>query len=173
MHRLLARIFLFICLSSPALAEKAPDYIDAYVPNAGEVGEGRLSYLIWDVYDARLFAPKASWKTAGPYALSLTYLMTLEGTAIADRSIEEMRKQGFRDEVALASWHTQMRRIFPDVEKGTTLTGIHTAQGESFFFKNGTFIASIKDPEFGKHFFGIWLSERTSEPQLRQSLLGL
>jgi hypothetical protein len=30
----------------------------------------------------------------------------------------------------------------------------------------------VKDSEFAKRFFGIWLSERTSAPRLRSSLLG-
>jgi hypothetical protein len=105
-------------------------------------------------------------------ALKLSYLRTLRGRKIADRSIEEMRGIGITDEVKLAAWHTQMRNIFPDVQDGVSLTGVWTASGESIFFKNGQEIGRIKDPDFGKAFFDIWLSDKTSAPRLRQKLLG-
>lgn len=160
-------------ISPAALAESAPAYITPLVPKASEAGSGRLTYLLWDVYDARLFVPQGKWSDEPPYALELRYLRDLDGGAIADRSAEEIRKQGFRDEVTLAAWHTQMRKLFPNVHQGSTLTGIYTAKGESLFYLSDQFIGKITDPSFGKHFFAIWLSEKTSEPQLRRRLLGL
>ena len=149
----------------------ANDYIKPHVPNLSEVGEGRLTYLFWDVYDAELLAPNGEWKAEGPYALRLSYLRNIEGEKIADRSIEEMRDQGNKNEVQLAGWHTQMNKIFPDVQDGTTLSGICTKQQETIFFEDGKEIGRIKDPEFTRAFFNIWLSEKTSAPDLREKLL--
>ena len=104
--------------------------------------------------------------------MRLSYLRNLDGEKIADRSIEEMRAQGFNDEIKLAAWHTQIRRIFPDVNDGTTLSGVYTKNQETIFYKNGSEIGRIKDPEFGQAFFNIWLSTDTSEPDLRAQLLG-
>jgi hypothetical protein len=178
---LLRRVFIsfFFSLSVisapvPVVATPSPpQYILSHVPQAAEIGSGRLTYLFWDVYDARLFTSKGASSVTPPYALSLTYLRDLEGEKIADRSIEEIRKQGFKDEVVLATWHQQMRELFPDVKKGTTLTGVLTSEGESLFYHNGKQIGYVKDPLFGEHFFGIWLNEKTSEPTLRQALMGL
>jgi hypothetical protein len=39
------------------------------------------------------------------------------------------------------------------------------------YFVNGKFTGEIRDAEFTRLFFGIWLSPRTSEPRLRQALL--
>ncbi len=151
----------------------ALDHIKASIPEAKLVGKGRMSVMFWDVYDAVLYAPGGTWKAGSPLALSLTYLRDLEGRAIADRSAEEIRKLGFTDEIRLAAWHSQMRRIFPDVTDGTTLTGIYNAQGESIFYHHGAEVGRITDPEFGRHFFNIWLDPRTSAPELRAQLLGL
>ncbi len=150
----------------------ALDYIKVSVPEAQPVGKGRMSVMFWDVYDAVLYAPGGAWREDKPFALSLTYLRDLEGRAIADRSAEEIRKLGFADEVRLAAWHSQMRRIFPDVTEGTTLTGIYTAKGESVFYRHGEETGRITDPEFGRYFFNIWLDPRTSAPELRAQLLG-
>jgi hypothetical protein len=149
----------------------ALEHIRSYVPDAQKVGEGRLSYLLWDVYDATLYAPKGAWEDGEPFALQLSYLRALDGRQIADRSIEEIRGQGFADEVKLATWHAQMRKIFPDVDEGVRLTGVYTQSGESVFYYDDVEIGRISDAEFGRAFFGIWLNEKTSAPDLRRQLL--
>jgi hypothetical protein len=40
------------------------------------------------------------------------------------------------------------------------------------FWLNGRLRGEIRDAEFARRFFGIWLSPRTSEPALRSALLG-
>lgn len=154
----------------PALAT---DYIHELVPEAAKVGEGRMDFMVWDIYDAALFAPFGQWQSNKPYALQLTYLRTLSGVKIADRSVQEMRGVGYSDEVQLAAWHTQMRSIFPDVHDGDVITGIYTAEGHTVFYRDDSEIGRIKDKEFGRAFFSIWLDPKTSAPDLRERLLGL
>lgn len=150
----------------------ARDVFSEYVSNAQLVGEGRLTVMLWDVYDAQLYAPNGRWDMAKPFALRLHYLRDIDGTDIADRSVEEMRKLGMDNEVRLAAWHTQMRGIFPNVQSGTELTGVYTPNGPTYFYHNNERIGVVTDPEFGQWFFNIWLHAKTSEPQLRRALLG-
>ena len=150
----------------------ALDHIRAFVPAAEKVGEGRLTYMLWDVYDASLYAPQGNWDPRQPFALQLSYLRELDGKKIADRSVEEMRAQGITDEIKLATWHAQMRKIFPDVDMGVSLTGVYTEQGTAIFYRNDVEIGRINDPQFSKAFFDIWLNQKTSAPDLRRKLLG-
>ena len=150
----------------------ALDHIHDLVPAAEKVGEGRLTYMLWDVYDAKLYAPKGNWRADRPFALQLSYLRALKGKKIADRSIEEMRGQGLTDEIKLATWHGQMRTIFPDVDAGVSLTGVYTEDGATIFYRDSIEIGRMTDPAFSKAFFGIWLNEATSAPNLRGKLLG-
>lgn len=145
----------------------------ASVPDAAEVGRGVLTYAFWDVYEATLYAPAGKWDAAQPFALSIEYYRALNGKAIADRSVQEMRKQGFSDEVTLAAWHTQMKAIFPDVSAGTVLTAVYEPGKQTRFYDHSKAIGTVKGDDFGKWFFGIWLAEKTSEPKLRRALLGL
>ncbi len=162
-------ITIAILVASPAYAL---DYVRDHIPEAQKVGEGRFTKYIWDVYDATLFAPQGKWEKGKPFALKLSYLRKLYGKKIADKSVEEIRGQGFTDEIKLATWHTQMRKIFPDVDDGVSITGIQTKDGAALFYKGSTKIGRIEDPEFSNAFFGIWLNENTSAPSLRQKLLG-
>jgi len=170
MHKLILTIAAFAMITPSGV--RASEYIEKYIPQAEKVGEGRLSYLVWDVYDAALYAPQGQWNNGQPYALQLSYLMDLKGDKIADRSTEEIRKQKLANEVELATWHTQMTKIFPNVSEGTTITGVYTQNEDTVFYKNGSEIGRIEDPAFSKAFFGIWLNKKTSSPDLRQKLLG-
>lgn len=148
-----------------------PDFVTHHIPDASPVGQGRYTYMAINVYDAVLYAPNGEWQEGRAMALSLTYLTGLKGEKIAQRSVDEMRKQGFADETTLTAWNAQMKDIFPNVENGSNLTGLYTSSGETWFFKNGQLIGKMQDHEFGKQFFNIWLGEKSSDLALRSALL--
>ena len=148
------------------------DTARAEIPNASLVGEGRLKVLFWKVFDAQLYAPKGEWSMQAPFALSLNYLRRLDGEKIAERSIDEIRDQGFNNEAKLDNWLQQMRAIFPDVDQTTTLTGVYKPQQATLFYLNGELIGRVDDPAFGERFFNIWLGEKSSQPKLRNKLIG-
>lgn len=160
-------------LRHEALANPTPEYITDHIPRAETVGSGRLTYLFWDVYDAALHAPAGRWQPDRPFALTLTYLRHFDGEDIAERSIRELRGLGWRDPYKLTAWDNRMRQIFPDVQPGTSLTGIYLPDGNTLFYMNGQPIGGVGDPEFGRAFFAIWLDKNTSEPGLRRKLLGV
>lgn len=64
-----------------------------------------------------------------------------------------------------------MRAVFPDVKAGERLTGVNLPGVGAQFRAKGRVLGEIRDPEFAKLFFGIWLSPQSSEPRMRQSLL--
>lgn len=151
----------------------AAEYIQNVVPEAKLVGQGRAQILVWDVYDAKLYAPGGVYIEDRPFALELSYLQVLEGTTIADHAVSEMRRLGYRNEVKLAAWHDRISRIFPDVVPGNTVTGVYIPGGRTIFYKDGEEAGYVDDPSFGKEFFRIWLDARTSLPSLRKDLLNL
>lgn len=151
---------------------KIDSEVSALVPQAQLVGTARMKYLLWNVYDAKLYASNGTWLAGEPFALELNYLRSLKGDAIAKRSVEEIRKQGFPDESTLSNWYQQLTKILPDVNKGTRLTGVVDANKHTLFYRDGEEIAHVDDPLFSEWFFNIWLSDATSEPKLRRQLLG-
>lgn len=135
------------------------------------VGKARLTVLLFKVYDATLYAPKGQYHPDKPFVLSLRYLRAFEGDKIAQRSVEEMRKQGYVNDKNLALWRRQMVSIFPDVQAGNELTAVRTSAGEAVFYRGLERIGHIKDPEFSQQFFNIWLGPKSSEPEMRKQLL--
>ena len=137
-------------------------------------GNARMRYFTFNVYDASLWV--APGFSAGRYAqsvfaLQLRYLRNLDGHAIAQRSLAEMRKAATLTPAQEQRWLAAMQDAFPDVKTGDRLTGLHQPGVGARFWFNGAIRAVVADPEFSRAFFGIWLAESTSEPRLRAALL--
>lgn len=170
MKPIVTGLALSLALASQAMADLSTARLQ--IPNAEVVGEGRMKYMFWSVFDASLYAPDGVWSEDAPFALSLSYLRELEGEAIVQASIDEIRAQGITDQAVLDRWSAEMAEIFPDVDERTTITGVVDQEGHANFFRNGEPIGTIADPEFSRSFFNIWLGEDSSQPELRTQLLG-
>jgi hypothetical protein len=171
---MLPRLLILLCMFQVyTQGAWANETLLSPVPNAAVVGRGVLYYAFWDIYEATLYAPKGRFDPMKPFALSIKYYHAIDGKHIADKSVQEIRKQGFNDEIKLATWHTQMKAIFPNVKDGTVLSAVYQPGKQTIFYNGNKFIGSIRGDDFARLFFAIWLGERTSDQKLRRALLGL
>lgn len=160
-------------VTPPALA--LPSEVVPIVPKARLLGQGELRFFGLLVYEARLWGMEgfvADGYDRQPFALELQYARKLDGPAIAERSIAEMRRVGSFDEAQGKTWLALMMQAFPTVSAKDRLTGVHDGQGKVSFFHNGRLTASTTDRDYARLFFGIWLSPKTSAPALRAALTG-
>lgn len=152
-----------------------PPEVTQHLPQARLHGDGRFRYFGFHVYDAQLWVP-ASFEVARlfsqPFALSLVYARSLKARDIAERSMEEMRRQATISEADAQRWLQAMTAAFADVSQGDRLTGLYRVDMGASFFLNGQATRAIDDQRFATLFFGIWLSPATSAPALRRELLG-
>jgi Chalcone isomerase-like len=140
------------------------------------LGSTRLTMWGFQIYDATLwtapgFDPNDYHQS--DFALELNYLRSFSGDDIARRSIKEMRRIDSMSDAQASQWLAQMRQIFPDVGKGDRILGRHTPGTGATFSLNGKPIGEVRDTEFSRRFFGIWLHPKTSAPAMRRELLGL
>lgn len=171
------RLILILMMVSGSLFSLTPQTkqaINDHIPNAQLVGSAQYSYLFWDVYKGFLFAPYGQYRQNKRFALTLAYQRALSGSAITQKTIELIRKQNPGvSEKKLKQWEYELNNIFPDVDAGTELTGVHTKDGTALFYnQSGQSIGAIKDPKFSNHFFDIWLGPDTTDPDFRDQLLG-
>ena len=160
--------------SAIAPAMTTPSHVSRYVSDGRLAGEGKLTWLGFHVYDARLYAPARFDLTdpvTQPFVLELTYARKLEGKAIAEASRDEIQRLGFAAGEPLARWTAQMEKLFPDVDKGRRIAGVYQPGRGARFYVDGAFAGSVDEPEFARAFFAIWLDPRTRAPRLRDSLL--
>ena len=169
---LLAGATGLFCLQAQASA--LPPELQPLLPAAALAGQAKLSVWGFEVYKATLWVAPGFAQTAYEqhlFALELAYLRDFAGSDIAKRSVSEMRRQKQISPADEARWEGQMRAVFPDVKAGERLTGVNVPGVGAQFRAKGRVLGEIRDPEFARLFFGIWLSPQTSEPHLRQSLL--
>ena len=152
-----------------------PAEVQAELPGAGLQGQGRLRFLGLHVYDIRLWTAvplRGEEALRANAALEIEYARHLKGPLIAERSLTEMQRVGEVDAGDGQRWLAAMKQLFPDVQAGDRITGVHRPGVGARFHVNGRLAGEVRDADFARLFFAIWLSPRTSEPQLRAALLG-
>jgi len=158
------------CLLSGTAAWAHPQ-----LPGSRLQGEATLRYFGLRVYHARLWTLpefRDSQANEQPLVLEIEYLRDLKGKAIAERSLQEMRRVGPFSDSQAQRWLADMQRIFPDVKSGDRISGqLLPGQGVRFWH-NGRLAGQMDDALFARRFFGIWLASTTSEPDMRLALLG-
>ena len=179
-RRPLITAVLLVMLGSAALAQTATGLDDTRpelntaLPQHRLIGKGRLTVWGFQVYDARLWALpgfKPDALSTQPFALELAYLRDFSSKDIAERSITEMRRITSISEEQANIWMSDLRRVIPDIKQGDRVMGIHRPGAGAQLLINGQVSGELRDAEFARLFFGIWLSPKTSEPKVRAALL--
>ena len=155
-------------------AEDQRPELGPLLPQHQLIGKSRLTVWGFQVYDARLWAAPGFKSDSLPthsFALELAYLRDFANTDVAKRSILEMRRSAEISEAQSKVWTAEMLRVIPDVKKGDRIMGVNRPGVGALFLVNGKPSGEIRDTEFARLFFGIWLSPKTSEPKLRSALL--
>ncbi len=143
------------------------------MPSLKAIGGGLLRIFGFQIYNAYLWTPEgASFDQTKPHVLDIHYLRTFSAKQLAERSIDEMRGQGIGSEAVYPKWITEMQRVFADVKEGDRLIGVATPARTAKFFYNGAYRGEVADAAFTDAFFGIFLGEKSSQPGLRERLLG-
>lgn len=138
---------------------------------------GQHRFRVWgfEVYDASLWTASsfsAAQAETQLLALELHYLRDFAAKDIVERSIKEMRRSGPIAAEQESRWTAEMLRVLPSVRQGDRLIGLQRPGEAAVFWHNGRPRGEVRDAEFARRFFGIWLSPHTSEPALRRALLG-
>lgn len=132
-------------------------------------GSGEMRWLGISLYQATLYVAGNDAGQA-PLALRLEYRRDIPGARLVQASMEEMRRLG-ADPARLPDWEAQLQRLFPDVRKGDTITGVRVPGRGVRFFHQDLLRGEVSDAEFGRWFFAIWLHPDSRSPALRSQLL--
>jgi hypothetical protein len=98
--------------------------------------------------------------------------MSFTREELVERTLEEMQRvsPGLQ-RAALTGFGASLRRAFQNVDSGDRITALLVPGAPVRFFHNGKVTHQIDGADFAEAFFGIWLSPRTSEPDVRAGLL--
>ena len=90
---------------------------------------------------------------------------------LLSRTVEQWQHLAV-DKTLYQPYEAPLLSIWPNITEGDKLL-LWNKQGRSEFYYNNRFVGAIEDAYFGELFLSIWLSEQTSQPDLRAQLLGL
>ncbi len=172
---MLRKLALWLCLimaAAPAFAQDTlPDYLKPYLNADAPRGHATFRKLLLKVYTANFWADEDDWSYDDTFALSLTYDITVSSTEFTDATIEEMAHVTGKTQKDFEQYRPMLMKAFPTVKPGDTLTALYQPKKPVVFFMNGHKTNQIDGKGFAEAFFGIWLSENTSEPAFRNALL--
>ena len=141
------------------------------VPTFKLIGTADMKWLWFDIYQAKVLTPTGTYKpNQWPLALNLLYKRSITAEQLIQSTIDEWKRQAIDYPV---EWLSILRDIWPDIAPKDQLILYVDRASISYFFYNGKFIGSIKDPLFSTAFTAIWLSKNTLKPALRNQLIGL
>ena len=136
------------------------------------VGEARLTFLFWPVYDSRLYSLDGQYREGQrPLRLEIQYLLDVEADDLVSRTLEEWQHQQLQHP-RQQQWALQLGTLWPDIREGDILAIELDEAGGNTFYRNGQRLGGVDDDAFGAQFLAIWLSPATSRPELRLALIG-
>lgn len=162
-------LWLLVLIGSQALANWQET-----LPGAQIIGTGEFRKFGFDIYNARLWSAARPFASDQPFALELIYQRKISRDDLVRASVEEIKRLSGEAVSAgqLAAWQAQMQQSFVDVEAGMRLTGVYLPGQGARFYVGQQLRYEVNDPQFAQAFFAIWLDPRTSNPELREQLLG-
>lgn len=139
-----------------------------------EVGKANFSFLMWDIYNSQLATSTGKYPLTDQedtLVYTINYKRDISSKDLVERTIEQWEHLEVGEDI-YAPYITTLNAIWPNIKKGDSLALVSNKSGSGFYYNNA-FVGNIANAEFSSLFLSIWLSERTSEPELRQQLLGV
>ncbi len=136
------------------------------------VGEGVMSFAVWDIYNARLYSKTGTFDPSKEYALELIYFKNIKKIRLVKETQTQLKGLDFDQHPNYSVWIEMLYSIWQDVAKNDAITLKVKPNKTSEFYFNNTLLGKVDDPDFSLAFSSIWLSPETSRPKLRKKLLG-
>ncbi|EJN03349.1 chalcone isomerase family protein [Herbaspirillum sp. YR522] len=144
------------------------------VPQAKLLGSGEMTWFGLHIYRAGLWSAQAPFDPTRPFALQLTYHMSISRQRLASASIDEIRRLSAAPIASdtLLRWQAALERTLVDVARDDQLIGVYLPGRGMQLYDADKLLGEIDDPALARAFFDIWLGPGTRDQGLRRRLLG-
>ena len=136
------------------------------------IGEGTLKVFFMEIYDLRLVADSPTFSWQNKFKLDFFYTRDLKKDSVINSSIKELRRQSSVSESDIESWQGYLEQSIKPAQVGTHASVVWNPEGRITFHYENNDPTTIEDEDFARAFLNIWLGEETSQPKLRNQLLG-
>ena len=136
------------------------------------IGQGKLKVLFFEVYDIRLLADSKPFSWKNKFQLEFEYKREVKKETVIESSIKEMHRQSSVLDKDINKWQEYLEISIKPVQEGSQATVSWNPNGQIIFHYQSSEPTTIEDENFARAFLNIWLGEETSQPKLRNQLLG-
>ena len=136
------------------------------------IGQGTLKVLFFEVYDIRLLADSKPFSWKNKFQLEFEYKREVKKETVIESSIKEMHRQSSVLDKDINKWQEYLEISIKPVREGSQATVSWNPNGQITFHYQSSEPTTIEDENFARAFLNIWLGEETSQPKLRNQLLG-
>lgn len=146
-----------------------------YWENWQTVGQAKLKWGFWTIYDSKLLTPSGLYEhIKEPLVLEITYNRTISSQELLDATVEQWQHLKFT-QAQINSWVAQMQEVWPNVRSGDKL--IYSLNKKGVFYyqplgEKAIKFGELNDEILASAFVEIWLSSKTSYPDMRKALIG-
>ncbi|MBY5946406.1 chalcone isomerase family protein [Photobacterium rosenbergii] len=150
-----------------------PAYVSASTPWQvwPAVGDARLTWGPWVIYDSELRSPDGKYQGEGDnLALVIRYHRNIDSEDLIEATNDQWRHLGISSSKRI-QWTNRLEQIWPDVRKGDRLIFV-LDDNQGAFFQDNRQIGVLQDFEMSQSFLQIWLSPNTAYPEIRSQLIG-
>lgn len=143
--------------------------IDAYQL----IGSSKMTWFWFDLYHASFYTVTGKYHSGiYPKLLTIAYLRNIDADDLVSATIEQWQDLQYSKN-DISRWRNVVSSLWPDIQKADTLSIEVISSDEARFFYNQQLLTSINSKGFADAFISIWISEKTSQPELRNQLLGI
>ena len=138
-----------------------------------EVGNAIFSVLFWDLYKSQLSTGSGKYPQSSNHdnlIYKIDYLKDVTAVDLVDYTIEQWQHLAVSEQL-YKDYLPQLKAIWPNIKAGDSLALV-VKNNSSAFYHNGELLGAMDGENFAPLFLDIWLSKETSEPKLREQLLG-
>ena len=136
------------------------------------IGQGTLKVLFFEVYDVRLLADSKAFSWKNKFQLEFEYKREVNKQSVIESSVKEIRRQSNVLDKDINQWQEYLEQSIHPVQEGSQATVSWNPSGQITFHYQSSEPTTIEDENFARAFLNIWLGEETSQPKLRNQLLG-
>lgn len=136
------------------------------------VGTSQVKAFFARIYEATLKTPDGRYQeNRYPLALEIRYQRYIAKEMLLNVTDQQWRHLGVPT-AERQQWLTQLQKLWPNaVQAGDTLTLYVDSKKGNRFYYNGKPLGGVNHARFGEQFLAIWLSPKTSRPDIRQQLI--
>ncbi|MDV6250718.1 chalcone isomerase family protein [Vibrio sp. EA2] len=145
------------------------------------VGQAKLTWFIFDIYESRLRAPDGRYQVSAdvsphPFALEIYYQRDVTKQQLLEVTEEQWQKLGVNQQ-RRQQWLSELNEMYPNIKKGDELAYVTDGKSGHLLYRRAgevspVTVGYVEDEGLNDAFLSIWLSPKTEFPKLRKQLIG-